>query len=76
MAQVSTGGDEILQKNQEQEEGIDENDSSEEAITKICADNNNDNNNNNNKVEGKGGKGVAHSTRHLRLGNEVYSGRP
>ena len=49
---------------------------SEEEITKIRDNNNNNNNNNNNKVEGKGGKGVAHSTRHLRIGIDGYSRIP
>ena len=64
-----------MQKKRERKEGITANDTSEEEITKIH-DNNNNNNNNNNKVEGKGGKGVAHSTRHLLLGNKGYSRRP
>ena len=42
-------------------EGITANESNDEEITKIH-DNNNKNNNNNNKVEGKNGKGEAHST--------------
>ena len=50
-----------MQNQQEHKEGIATNETSDEEITKIC-DTNNNNNNNNNKVEGKGGKGGAHST--------------